>query len=287
MPDAIQVVLKDASGAPVTTAAASLVWTDYRNHASGAPRLAPSFAHLGGGVYRAEPSAEDVAAGVAFLVTAPAGAYPERTAGAVFASSAPFATVLLETAAGALWAGAAPAGFDLWTLYDGTTPAGPAITTLTAYLFAVKPTAPHAAIGVHYAVTVPSGAVASGANGTLQSTAGADATVPVISAFTPADGTVITPTTPAGFTITDAGGNLESGRFVVSAYYPSLQRWEVVYHGAISARPAGFGPQYTGTITEVTPGTQYVFANIVRSGGWPARVEFVVRIADKAGNEAA
>lgn len=114
-----------------------------------------------------------------------------------------------------------------------------------------------------------------------------DTSNPVVTNVTPASGSVIVSDTPIAFDVTDAGGNLS--RTNVSVYYPSLQRWEVLFYAAISgawgARGEGFGPQYTGTRTAIANG--FAFTNVKRRGGWPARPVLVVDPVDSVGNEAA
>lgn len=113
-----------------------------------------------------------------------------------------------------------------------------------------------------------------------------DATNPVVSAVTPTPGTAVTPDTGISFNVTDLGGNLN--RTNVSAYYPSLQRWEILYYSEISGawgtRPEGFGPQYEGTRTPIPNG--FAFTGVKRRGGWPARPVLVVDPTDTDGNEA-
>lgn len=113
-------------------------------------------------------------------------------------------------------------------------------------------------------------------------------TVPVVANVTPPAGVAIDKTAAIGFDVTDAAGNLK--RANVYAYFPSLQRFEVVYFsGAISgawgSRSAGFGPGYGGTRSVITNG--YRFSGVVRTGGWPAPPVIVTDPIDSAGNEAA
>lgn len=113
-----------------------------------------------------------------------------------------------------------------------------------------------------------------------------DASNPVVSNVTPTPGTEITADTGISFDITDAGGNLN--RTNVSAYFPTLQRWEVLYYSEISGtwgtRPEGFGPQYEGTRSPIANG--FSFTGVKRRGGWPARPVLVVDPTDSDGNEA-
>lgn len=115
---------------------------------------------------------------------------------------------------------------------------------------------------------------------------GEESTIPVVSAVTPAPGTEITRETAISFNVTDEGGNLEHTN--VCVYYPSLQRFEVLFYAAISgswgARAEGFGPQYTGTRTPIANG--FAFTDVIRRNGWPAPPVLVIDPADDAGNEA-
>lgn len=110
--------------------------------------------------------------------------------------------------------------------------------------------------------------------------------VPVVSAIAPPPGSEITRETPIGFEITDADGNLRHTN--VCVYFPSLQRFEVLYYAAISgpwgSRPEGFGPQYTGTRAAIPNG--FSFQSVIRLGGWPGRPVVVVDPTDEVGNEA-
>lgn len=114
----------------------------------------------------------------------------------------------------------------------------------------------------------------------------ADASIPVVSAVTPAPGTEITRETPISFNVTDEGGNLEHTN--VCVYYPSLQRFEVLFYSAFGgswgARAEGFGPQYAGTRTPIANG--FAFTDVIRRNGWPAPPVLVIDPTDDAGNEA-
>lgn len=116
--------------------------------------------------------------------------------------------------------------------------------------------------------------------------AAGDTTLPVVSNVSPASGSEITPDAAISFDITDAGGNLEHTN--VCVYYPSLQRFEVLFYAAFSgswgSRPEGFGPQYTGTRTAIPNG--FAFTNVIRRNGWPARPVLVIDPTDEEGNEA-
>jgi len=117
---------------------------------------------------------------------------------------------------------------------------------------------------------------------------GIDVTVPVISDVTPAEGAELEATDTVAFKVTDSGGNLS--RTTVLAYYPTLARFEVVWFGATFAAGAytftgGFGPQYSGTRTEIDGGFQ--FSDVIRRGDWPAFPTLVVDAGDSDGNESA
>lgn len=112
-----------------------------------------------------------------------------------------------------------------------------------------------------------------------------DASLPVISNVTPAEGVERDPTTGViGFDVTDAGGNLTKSN--VLAYYPSLGTFEVVYFStSFDSFVAGFGPQYSGTRTAIAGG--FRFSDVIRRGGWPGAPTILADPVDDAGNGSA
>lgn len=106
MEDVITFFLTNADGTPKTDAAPT--FDAYVSRNGFARPATPAIAHVSGGEYRFVATADDVAEGVAYAINSGAGAYPERVSGGVYRDAHPFAVMLLTTAAGALWAGAAP-----------------------------------------------------------------------------------------------------------------------------------------------------------------------------------
>ena len=291
MADARSLTVRDAAGAPVTTGVTIQLYIDMT---TGAARTAPAMNHRGDGKWVFVPTDADEAAGV-LVVVLTGGNHPRRASFAVHKpdNSNQFFVFHFENGAGDLWLGAAvgaPQYID---------PSGAARTPPTL----AKPADPFLGVVGIYTLTPTPADIAAGVEGRLDAPAGAspdywefssepivavsDATNPVVANVTPPSGTEITRETPIGFEITDAGGNLEHTN--VCVYYPSLQRFEVLFYAAISgawgSRPEGFGPQYTGTRTPIANG--FAFTNVIRRNGWPARPVVVIDPTDDAGNEAA
>lgn len=118
--------------------------------------------------------------------------------------------------------------------------------------------------------------------------AAGDATLPVITDMSPADGESIFFDTALSFNVTDPGSNLS--RATILAYFPASGNFEVVYFGTtftagVHTFTAGFASGYTGTRTVIADG--YQFSNVVRTAGWPSSPVLVVDAGDDAGNESA
>lgn len=115
-----------------------------------------------------------------------------------------------------------------------------------------------------------------------------DTIPPSVENVSPTPGIQLDPSVPVSFDMVDKSGNLT--RTLLFIYYPTLQRFEVVWFPEISgswgSRAAGFGPQYLGTRTRVDA-TRYSFTGVIRKGGWPAPWVLVPDPIDDAGNEAA
>ncbi len=111
-----------------------------------------------------------------------------------------------------------------------------------------------------------------------------DPTLPEVSNVDPAEGVQRDRATGVvGFDLTDSGGNLTLARVQLLAFYPALRTFEVVYCGfAVDDWPAGFGPQYRGSIATITNG--FRFSGVIRQGGWPAAPTLVPLGIDAAGN---
>jgi hypothetical protein len=284
--------VRDNAGAPVTSGVVIQLYVDMTTLAL---RTAPAITHVGEGKWVFTPSDADEAAGTFCLVNC-VGNLPRRATFAIHKpdGSNQFWAFHFDDGDGFLWNGANA------TVLQYADPTG-AARTPPAF---VRPASAFMGVVGIYALVPTVGDVAAGIVGRFDAPTGAsppywefgsvpvvagggDGTSPVVSAITPTPGSAITRETPISFNVTDAGGNLEHTN--VCVYYPSLQRFEVLFYSAISGtwgtRPAGFGPQYTGTRTPITNG--FAFSNVIRRGGWPAHPVVVIDPTDTTGNEAA
>jgi hypothetical protein len=171
--DTIAFGLFTAANAPKTDATPT--FTAYRNR-SGTARSQPTITHVGGGVYRFQPTTADVLEGIVWAIDAGAGARPARLSGAVCADATPFVTVLLTDSAGALWAGAAPT-VGIYRDPSGvarTAPSLIAAVTGSTYLYSLTPSAADLAVGVEFRIDGPSGASPSYASGSFAVAATSD-----------------------------------------------------------------------------------------------------------------
>lgn len=162
--DTIAFALFDAAGVPLTTATPT--FTVYANR-GGTARSQPAITHVGGGVYRFQPSTTDVLEGIAYAVDAGAGAFPARLAGGICPESAPFAVLLLTDAAGALWTGAAPS-VGVYRDPSGVARTAPALVAAAgAYLYSFTPSSSDLATGVEFRLDAPANAFPSYASGSF------------------------------------------------------------------------------------------------------------------------
>lgn len=295
MADARSLTVRDSSGAPVTTGVTFFL---YLNKQTGAARTQPALTHRGDGKWVFTPSDDDEAVGTLALLSA-GSALPRRALFAIHKAdnSNQFWAFHYEDGAGSLYIGSGagtpgtlqyidPAG-NARTPPAFAFPANPHLGVVAIYT--LTPTPADVAAGIELRLDAPAAGAfpAYWESSSLPVVTSGEATIPVVSNVTPASGTPITPDTAIGFDVTDAGGNL--ARSNVHVWYPSLQRFETIYFGAISgawgSRGEGFGPQYAGTRTAITNG--FRFADVKRRGGWPARPVIVVDAVDAVGNEAA
>lgn len=113
-------------------------------------------------------------------------------------------------------------------------------------------------------------------SGLLAHFARADIDGPVIANLSPTPGTVVGPSDPIAFRVTDAAAAL--GRVFVSAAFAALQVEEVIHDGD------DFRGPYTAS-TRIAVAGGWDFA-VRRRGGWPASPSLRVHALDAAGNEA-
>lgn len=152
----------DGSSAPVTGAAGS--FTAIARTRAGLVRTAPPMVELGVGLYEIQPTAADEAEGVIVLVDVGAGRLVRRFCFAVYRPDAvnQFFAFVLETAAGALWAGAPPtipAGGFRSAAGVRTAPA--LVAAIDPYLWSATPTAADVEAGSSIRIDAPAGAAAS------------------------------------------------------------------------------------------------------------------------------
>lgn len=288
MPDTQSFLVLDSSGAPVTGLAAALSSGAIARDPVGGVRAAPPVVELASGLYGVTASLADENAGMVVHIDCGAGRQPRRVTLAFFRADRAnqFVAWHVENAGdGTYWTGAAPTTGVFRDSSGPRTPKTPRPVEST-WLFVLVPDADDIAADTHFRIDGPAGSAQAFLYGSTVPVSLSDATDPVVSNVTPPAGAVITPETTLSFDVTDAGGNLS--RTNVSVYYPSLQRWEVLFYAAITgawgSRAQGFGPQYEGNRAPITNG--FRFTGVRRRGGWPARPVVVVDPVDSAGNEA-
>lgn len=166
MIDRIAILVVDAAGVPKTNATPT--FSVYR--AAGVDRppptgsLATPIPHKAGGVYGCTASADDVAAGTAYVINAGPNAYlaggGTRGFGAVAPANAPLFVQLLEDAAtGALWGGIAPT-LGIWADDAGAPQTPPAVFPIVApYLYGFRPSTAELLAGRWFRWDAPAGAV--------------------------------------------------------------------------------------------------------------------------------
>ena len=173
MADRISFFLEDDNGAPLVglLPVPSSDWvTEYRVAQGGAPRTKPLVSEIGEGDYGFTPTDADEAAGVVYLITAPAGASPRRFSGAIYTPTNPFIGFHLEDEAGALWPGPAAPTVGSWRDFAANARTPPSVLTpgATTYLFALIPSADDLEIDVAYRIDSPAGAFPPFVTGSLE-----------------------------------------------------------------------------------------------------------------------
>lgn len=99
---------------------------------------------------------------------------------------------------------------------------------------------------------------------------------PVVSNFTPAEGTPVSANTPIGFDVTDDQDSFR--RIMVTAAFANLGVTEVVFDGE------NFVGRFASLSTRLSINGGYRFA-IQRQGGWIGSPEIKVIAIDTSGNE--
>lgn len=150
--DFIEFEVRDGSGNPKTDALSNgLAFIDYRNRA-GTSRTPPTITQLlkasvPTGVYRFQPTTADVAEGIAYVITTGSGASPAYYAGALHSDALPFAALLLiDSATGGLWAGAAPT-VDFYVDPSSNARTPPSVNMVRTYLATMSPSAADLLVG--------------------------------------------------------------------------------------------------------------------------------------------
>lgn len=287
MADTHAFLVLDSSGAPVTGLAAALSAATIARDVLGNTRTAPSVVELANGLYAVTPTLADEDAGTVVSIDCGVGNQPRRVSIACFRADRTnqFVAWHVENPDGTVWTGTAPTTGSYRDSSGARSPKTPRPVE-AAWLFVLVPDSGDIAADTHFRIDGPAGSAQPYWYGSTVPVVSPDATDPVVTNVSPASGSVINPDTALAFDVTDAGGNLS--RTNVSVYYPSLQRWEVLFYAGISGswgtRPEGFGPQYEGARGVIANG--FSFTGVKRRGGWPARPVIVVDPIDTVGNEA-
>lgn len=185
MADKIAFNLIDSLGAPKTNATPTfLVYKTKTGGALSAPTITPG-STIGGGVYGFTPTDADVAAGVAYLIDAGAGAFPRYIAGAVFLEGSPFLATMLIDSLGGLWSGLPPS-VGIYKDFTGAGRTPPSLTAVGgAYFYTLIPSQADFVVGTAYRIDAPTGAAPKYASGSFYPASGPSAPTPppVLSGF--------------------------------------------------------------------------------------------------------
>lgn len=173
MADRISIYLEDANGAPLVglLPVPSSDWvTEYRVAQGGAARTKPLVSEIGDGNYGFTPTDADEAAGVIYLITAPAGASPRRFSGAIHTPTSPFIGFHLEDGTGALWPGPGAPTVGSWRDFGKNPRTPPSVLTpgATTYLFALIPSTEDLELDVAFRIDSPAGAFPEFVFGSLE-----------------------------------------------------------------------------------------------------------------------
>lgn len=258
----IAFALYDSAGAPYSGASPSFsVYCD----ASGSPLTPPTINNRGGGVYDFTITDTDVA----FLIST--GSNPAYLSGTDGDRVQAFA--LYDSSTGLPSAGHSPA-FATYDDHTGSPLTPPAISDFGSGLYGFSPTPGDFAAGVSFEINSGSSVNPKRLSGYAQASGSAPGT-PAVGSISPTPDSVIGPSTPITFTLTDTVSIVAA---LVLAKFPQSGLYEVVHDGS------AFSSNYAAgsTRSPISGGWSY---SVVRTGGWPSSPTIVPVAVDAGGGE--